>query len=325
MIIFLYGEDTFRSRKKLKELKEKFLREVDKSGHGLAVLDGSSAATMERISEAADPSSLFSKKRMLVIENFFSNKGQDIFSQALDYFKSRPGAKDDKDDNIVVFWDGISKKEKMPKAKGEFFQFLAKQKFAGEFGPLSSAEIMAWAKNELAGRGVEASREAISLLAGLSGNDLWLMSSEIEKLASYKTSGRIEVQDVAGMVKGQFDENIFALTDAISNKNKARAVELFSDQLEGGLTDFYLLNMITRQFRVLLQVRQALESGLAPKKINDLLKLHPYVVQKAINQTRNFSLETLKKIFAGLVEIDFSLKRGEADAKTLLSLMIAGL
>ncbi len=62
MIIFLYGEDTFRSRRKLNELKEKFLREVDPSGNSLTILDGEKTE-LEKINEAISPSSLLSKKK----------------------------------------------------------------------------------------------------------------------------------------------------------------------------------------------------------------------------------------------------------------------
>ena len=43
MIIFLFGADTFRSRQKLKEIKDKFLREVDSSGMNMQTLDGKTA------------------------------------------------------------------------------------------------------------------------------------------------------------------------------------------------------------------------------------------------------------------------------------------
>jgi len=334
MIIFLYGEDTFRSRAKLNELKEKFIREVDPSGNSLMVVDGG-AATMERISEAAGPSSLFSRKRMVIIENLFSSKSQVIFEQALDYFRKKEGGKI-KDDNIVIFWDSISKEEKLTKAKNELFKFLAKQKFSAAFDPLSNTEAMAWAKKEIEKKGASAGREAIATLTSLLGSDLWFVSSEIEKIINYKAAQKlslgakdgnltIETKDILNLVRGQFDENIFALTDAISNKNKALAMKLFEEQTEAGLTDFYLLSMITRQFRVLLQIRQALDSGLTQRKIINLLKLHPYVVQKGINQTRNFSLDLLKNIFSRLAEIDYLMKTGEGDVKTLLSMMIVQL
>ena len=40
MIIFLYGPDTFRSRRKLKEIKDKFIDQVDKSALNVEALDG---------------------------------------------------------------------------------------------------------------------------------------------------------------------------------------------------------------------------------------------------------------------------------------------
>lgn len=57
MIIFLYGEDTFRSRQKLKELKDKFIREVDPTGNGIVSLAGESLM-IEGLSEAIGARSL---------------------------------------------------------------------------------------------------------------------------------------------------------------------------------------------------------------------------------------------------------------------------
>src|SRR3989339_652782 len=72
MLIFLYGEDSFRSRNKLNELKEKFLREIDPQGNSLSTIDGS-MANFSQINESISPSSLFASKRMVVIENIFAN------------------------------------------------------------------------------------------------------------------------------------------------------------------------------------------------------------------------------------------------------------
>ena len=88
MIIFLYGEDTFRSRQKLKELKSKFLRDIDSSGNSLAVLGGENT-TLDRLNEIMASSSLFSKKRMIVIENIFSNKDKNIFEVLKDYLAKK--------------------------------------------------------------------------------------------------------------------------------------------------------------------------------------------------------------------------------------------
>ncbi len=330
MIIFLFGEDTFRSRRKLNELKERFLREVDPSGNSLTILDGA-AALIERINEAVSPASLLSKKRMIIIENIFLNKGKLIFSQLALYFETKKI-----EENIIVFWDGAIDEKKLSQDKKELFKSLSKVKYGQEFKALSNTEVINWTKKEVELRGGKISREALLVFTSLLGSDLWQIDSEIDKLLNYKLSqklalaanGRgttIEAEDIKNLVSGQFNERIFALTDAISNKNKKEAARLMEDQLQGGLQESYLLNMIVRQFRILLQIRQALDLGLTPRKIINLLKLHPFIVQKGVNQARNFSLNSLKDIFIQLALIDYLMKSGQADAKTMLSLFLAAI
>ncbi len=78
--------------------------------------------------------------------------------------------------------------------------------------------------------------------------------------------------------------------------------------------------MIIRQFKILLQIRQSLDSGLTTRKIMSTLKLHPFIIQKGINQVRNFSLINLKNTLNKLIEIDYLMKTGQAEAKIMLNL-----
>ena len=327
MIIFLYGEDQFRARKKLNDFKEKFFRDVDASGNSIIALSGESS-NMEKINESISASSLLTKKRMIIIENLFLNKDQLIFNQLNDYFNDRKT-----EDNIIIFLDKIGLDDKLPKYKSNLFNTLSKEKYAQEFKALSNTETTNWTKNEIEVRGGKISVSAAMELTSLLGNDLWQISNEVDKLINYKASQKlhlgdnekgtiIETDDVRKMVRGRFDENIFALTDAISARNKQSTVKLFEEQIEAGLTDIYLLNMITRQFKILMQIREALDSGHNSRKITTLLKLHPFVVQKGISQVRNFNINTLKNIFKKLIEIDYSMKSGKAEIKLMLSLLI---
>lgn len=344
MIIFLYGEDSFRSRQKLKELKDKFIKEVDPSGGSLVTIDGSTAKLGE-INEQISPSSLLVKKRMVVIEDVFLNKGQNIFEELAELLEKKKTS-----DNIIVFFDTSIKTKKvgskesimMVDAGGKekailvkpkkLFQFLVKQQFVQEFKALSNTEMATWIKREVERRGGQMSYQAINLLVSLVGNDLWQVNNEIEKLISYKLGiepklvegGKppiIEVGDVEELVRGGFDENIFALTDAISAKNKAQALKLLEEEFDGGVADVYLLTMIIRQFKILLQIRVSLDQGQTSRKMISSLKLHPFIVQKGINQVRNFSLDQLKKIISRLVEMDSKLKTGKGDMRTMLDML----
>lgn len=328
MIIFLYGEDSFSSRRKLNILKERFLKEVDSSGNSLSIIDGSTAS-LEKINELISPSSLLAEKRMVVIEDLFKNKKNDIFDQIFVYFKNKKN-----EDNIIIFWDSLGIEEKVTKNKDGLLSFLKKQKFSIPFKTLSNTEVTNWARKEVEARGGKISVQAAATLASYLGSNLWQINSEIDKLINYKAGQKlnisdnekgsiIEKEDVENMVRGNFDEKIFALTDALSAKNKALAVKLLEEQIDAGLTDEYLLSMITRQFKILLQIRQALDTGENQRKIASVLKIHPFVAQKGMVQARNFNLPVLKNIFKKLVEIDYSMKSGQGDIKSMLNLLIA--
>lgn len=326
MIIFLYGEDSFRSRLKLKELKEKFIRDVDPAGHSLTILD-EDKLSMEKINQAIGSISLLSKKRMIIIEGVFSKK-EELAGQLSEYFKNRQEAQDD---NILIFRDEIKKTEKLGKIKSQLFNFLSKQKYAQEFKAFSNIEMLNWLKKEVDARGGQITAEAASLLIALTGGDMWQLDQEIEKLVNYKKSAardektKIGTAEVKELVAGVFDDKIFALTDAISSKNKPLALKLFEEQSEFGKSDDFLLNMITRQVKILLQVRQALDSGVGIRDVSAVLKIHPFVAQKCISQVRNFNLPGLKKLLDELVRVDYLMKSGKADIKISLSLLLAKL
>ena len=336
MIIFIFGEDDFRGKQKVRELKDKFLRDVDPGGNSLSVIDGSTT-TMKEINEKVGTSSLLSSKRMVVIEDLFSNSS--ILEEAKNYFYQ----KEKEEDKVLVFWEpGIKTKKKgggkqvvtwdssgrekpLTKKASEFFTFLNKQQYVQEFPLLSRAGIAKWAQEKIEDQGLSISNRALQLLVGLTGGDLWQLQEEINKLVAYKkgnNSQEIEYQDVKMMVSGMFTDNIFALTDALSNKNSAEAVRLLEEQMESGANEHYLLTMIIRQIRILLQIRQALDKGHSSQQIAKQLKLHPFIVQKGVNQVKGFDLEKLKKALNELIEIDKALKSGQGEAKSLLDLFI---
>lgn len=333
MVIFLYGQDTFRGKRKLGEFVERFLKEVDPSGHSLTVLS-SAEATVGAIGQAAGSGSLLSRKRMLVVEQVFSRKEGQFFADLYKYLQAEPAGLAD---NIVIFWDEVSSEEKgLTKERGQLFRWLSGQKYAQEFKPLSNTELANWVREEVSSRSGDISREAATHLVALTGGDLWQIDQEIDKLVHYKAGqklglgasvvpDKIELNDVRELVMGVFDEQVFALTDALSMRNRALAAKLLEEQLRGGESEEYLLHMVTRQFKILVQVRQALDSGLTGKKIASELKLHPFVAQKSVGQVRNFSLEQLKKILLQLIDIDYLVKTGRSRPKVELGRLVARL
>ncbi len=83
--------------------------------------------------------------------------------------------------------------------------------------------------------------------------------------------------------------------------------------------------MLIRQFKILLQIRDALDANMNPSDMATRLKIHPYVAKKGAMQARNFSSAALKDYLNRLVYLDFSNKIGRGDIKTELSLLISAL
>jgi DNA polymerase-3 subunit delta len=332
MILFLHGPDDFRIKRKLSELKEKFRADVDPSGEAIVSFDGTRLA-LNDLNTAVNSGSLFVRRRMVVVENVFQNKNKEIFSTLLEYVKKEDEKNSDpKEGNILIFCDENIGAHPT-KARKELWQYLALSKFSQEFKVLTNTEINSWIKKEANRLGAEISVQVSAELASILDNDLWRIQSELEKLINYKSGmklldgGKLEIskEDIENMSKGVFDDNIFALTDAIGSKNKPLALKLFEEQMQNGTSFDYLLTMTIWQFKRLLQVRQALDLGHGSRKITTDLKIHPFVVQKSINQVRTFELDYLKNILRELVEINKKTRETGTDAKTLLGLLIVRL
>lgn len=326
MIIFLYGPDTFRSRQKLKQVKEKFIKEVDKSALNIEILDGQKLEVQEFEKAVSSPPFL-AKKRMVIIEDLISkNRGQKIQKEILEALK-----KDSLKDTVIIFWESepAAGKKSRPKISAKrsslLLSRLKKEKLAQEFNLLGQSAVYRWTGREIAARGGKIKPAALKLLTDLVGNDLWQMNSEIEKLIAFVKNKEIDVPDIENLVKNKLDEDIFKLTDALGLKNKSLALKLISDQLKSGTAPTALLSKIIWQFKNLLLVKGFIEKngqGYSNQRLGFQVGLHPFVIQKTSRQIGNHDLNNLKKIYNHLLKIDFQIKTSQAEPEVLFDLLV---
>lgn len=341
MIIFRFGPNTFLGQQNIAVLKDKFLAEVDPTGASLAELDGQNL-DFSALNNALGSGSLFAKRRMIVVKNIFLHKDKKTLAQFLEFLKT--DNQQDAVGNIIIIYDTSllqkklgakltvqqiagDKTKPLTKDQDALYKFLS-DKFAQYFGPLTDRELNDWLTKLAQKLNCQIDFKAQKILLGLVGDDLWRLNNEINKLAHYALSQQrnlIAPTDVEALVKGEIDEDIFALMDAISIKDRAAALKLLDEQIEAGSNDLYLLTMFQRQFKILLQVRAALDNGASSAQIGQTLKLHPYVLQKALSQTRNFSAAQLKTVLNKLINLDLEFKTGQATIINGLSLLISEL
>ncbi len=320
MIIFLYGQDSFRSLRLLQELKDKFRRQYDPEGVNLETLAGDDLALDILISKLGT-GSLFSQKRMLVITNIFSNKQEKAFTTLLTALEKII----DRSDLIIIFRDQSIEATKLNASAKKLFNFLKKQQYSQEFGALSPAGLNNFIREELAKYEKKISHDALSELILRTDSDPWLLSQVIKKTALASSEPVITKKEVKLYCPEKFNENFFALSDAISLKQKTKAITILEEQFLAGANHTYIIAMLIRQFKILLQIKTIAQENLSKQQIAQKLKLHPYVVTKSIGQCRNFTTEQLKYLYNSLLALDKESKSSAIDIKAELLNLIASL
>jgi DNA polymerase III subunit delta len=327
MIIFLYGEDTFRSKQKLNELKDKFSRDIDPSMLNIEELDGEKITT-ENFKQVIGTGGFLVKKRMIIVENLIGkNKNKKTQEEVVGVIKKieERGVVSDKqkDDNIIIFWEelGVATKDyKSKKLSGELYEYLKECKYVFEFLQLDNIKLASWIRQKFNLKEKEIKPEAVNLLVSLVGSDMWKLNNEINKLVA---GGDIiiEIDKIKELVSENFNDNIFELTDAVAEKNKKTFLYLLERHLRSGADSSYLLSMLTRQFRILLQAKSILEED-PYANLSTELKIPFFVEKKIKNQAGKYSLDQLKKIYGQLVAIDIELKTSYFDPELLFYKLI---
>jgi DNA polymerase-3 subunit delta len=313
MIIFLYGDDTYRSKKKILEIKEKFIKDVDQKGLNILELDGETM-TLDIFHSAISPSSLFAKRRLIIVNDFLKNKSKNLKNELLDVLP-----KYQEDGTIIIFY------EKTSKCEGEFYSYLKKQKFCQEFKTLNQSEIKKWIHEMLTKSGYSLLPKAENLLLSYVGKDLAALENEINKLQSYCQGNIITDRDVKTLVKGKYDDVIFHLTDELSTKKTENVYRLLSDQINSGANEMYLITMLGKHLRLLIVIQ---ELSQHPRPLNTFtlasqLGEHPFVVKKAFSQAKSFRHEELIRLYTAIAKAEELLKTGEGDARTWIEMSLS--
>lgn len=322
MIIFFYGPDTYRSRQKVNELKDKFTNEIDKNSQSLVVLNGATT-NLKEIGEKINTGSLFVKKRMVVIENIFENKSDKLLGDLADFLKKKEKEQTE-DGDIIIFKDDLLEEKKLKKERLKLLSFLKEQKYVQEFKNLSGVALKDFITDLAKKSNRQIESAAIEELVKRTDSDLWRIVSELNKISMLvKEKETITLNLIKEQIASVYDENVFSLMDAISTRNKKLALTILEEQYLAGLSDDYILSMLIRQFKILFQIKNAVSSNFSPLQIANELKLHSYVVKKSLGQAQGFSLEELQSRLNKLIDLDLANKTGQKELKSELLLFIA--
>jgi DNA polymerase-3 subunit delta len=329
MLYVLYGRDDFSLREELARIKG----ELDSDGmlsSNTDVLDGREVGP-EQLMAICDTMPFLSAHRLVVVEGLLKRFDPPE--------RPRRGARAARGGSTEALerWQGLAEyAQRMPdtatlvlvdeELSADNNPLLKALKSAGqvrEFRPLRPGAVLQWILERAQNQGIDISPAAARLLADLVGNNLWVLASELEKLAAYAQGRRIEGADVRALVSEARQVNIFAMVDAIVERRAAVALRLLRQLTTAGAEGSYLLAMVVRQYRFIIQARELMTAGLSTQEIGQRLGVaSEFVLQRILDQAQRYSLSRLKAAYRRLLEADAGVKRGHYGEEMALELLV---
>ncbi|WP_028588721.1 DNA polymerase III subunit delta [Paenibacillus massiliensis] len=208
---------------------------------------------------------------------------------------------------FVVYADKLDERKKLVK----------QLKSAGvvlHFSPLGSDDLLQWISHKAQEQQVMLDTSTAELLIRYAGTGLETLAAEIDKLCLYAgRGGTVSSSDIEELVPRSTEQNVFVMVEELANLRIQNALAIFYELLKQREEPIKIAALITRQFRIMLQVKELMRQNYSQQQIAGQLSLHPYAVKIAGEQARRFSLQQLSSMLHELAELDYRMKSGQID------------
>lgn len=303
MLLLIHGENKYLSTEKLEKL-------LAKETH--IIVQADEVVDLGELLASQQNYSIFgNEKQVIVLKNLSKNKKKTLMNQLVEYLAKT------KDINIVIFED--TKFD----ARSKLYKFIKKEGIVEYNEHFGQSKMISWIASEFSKRNIQVDNKFILKMLGKAGTNEEQVMNEIEKLSLLlKYEGRNELVDLDLEVvsEGEREVVIWDLLDSVTDRNSKKTVELINEIMQTNYDFPYVSTMLAKQLKLLylLKSRRITEDDLKTK-----LGIHPFTISKAKNKLYKFEEERLKKLFAKLASLDFSVKQGKIDAKLGLIMLFA--
>lgn len=188
---------------------------------------------------------------------------------------------------------------------------------------LNEQELINWVKERAKASGIEFTQEAIDLMLALVGTNLFMLTSEVDKLALYASDNeKIDTEIVEKLVARSLEQNVFALIDKVVQRKLDEALRIYYDLLKQNEEPIKILALIAGQFRLIYQVKELSRRGYGQQQIASYIKIHPFRVKLAASQAGKFTDEELTAFMNLLADADYQMKTGGMNKSLLVEMLL---
>jgi len=298
-IYLFFGEDTYSAHKKMRFWRTEFEKK-----HGgdinIETLEGKPLiANNFRSNIQSAP--FLADKRLVIIKDFLSKGNKEEQKKIAGILE------EDLPSSCVVLFIEYA----MPDKRMALYKKINKVGYPEEFKALMGPELMKWIQKQAQKIGLVITPQIASYIGDQTGSNLWNLSNELEKLKTYGLENEITKDVIDNLIHPNLSTSIFKLTDYLAHRNAKGSIKTLDILLESGEDIMKIIFMIVRHFRILIQVKDLMDRKNSKSEIIGKIKEHPYTISTAMQQSPNFSLDTLRKIYEALLQIDIGIKTGK--------------
>lgn len=313
MVYILYGTIEYLIKKQIDTIiQDNQIDQVSISKYNLA------NESLRDIMNDAESISLFAEKKAIIVENAYIFTGstnkklpeQDttLLEKYLENINS---------ETILIF---IVNSEKLDERK-KITKLMKKNGIVKEFNHIDTIQVV---KNLFEDHQIK--EDVIRFFIERVGDNILLLSSEIEKIKLYKDEDKIITkEDIEQLTAKSLEINNFKLIDAIISKNKVLALNLYQERLKLNEEPIAIIIALANQIRIMYQVKELYFMGHTEHDIASILNIHPYRVKLASQNARKYDSNTLLKYLEELADLDINIKTGNIDKELGLEMFILGI
>src|ERR1039458_2993969 len=199
-----------------------------------------------------------------------------------------------------------------------------------ELARVNEDDAMRWVAATAQEQGARVDPDAARELVDALGADMMMISSELEKLLLYTSGrGRITLGDVETMVLSAKQRSLYELTDAISARDRAKALALLQGLLnsadageDAAIGNLYMLARTFRQMLVILE-KNVRDSRAIWQALWQGFRMPPFAADDLIRQARRYkSRKELTRALRLIARADLELRSSPPDKRLVLERLV---
>lgn len=305
--VYVSGKESFFRRRFMRAVRDHYRsREYE-----IEVLDASVVKGRDVV-ETLDSTSLFARKKLVIIQNAEKLKGK---QKALMEYLQDPA-----EDVVAAFEANPPKSAEKPTTP--FCKALEEAAVTYIAKPLNGnkGEVEKWLQKEAGDKGYTLPQGFARAIYNATGDDLFALHNVLGKVLIHADDTVVEKADLVAVVTRTATNDTFDLTNAYNRRDLKACLHLVGAYYhQDDNPSLLIVSTLLNHLDKLIRAKSLLAYGLDPKDAASVLGMHPWVFQnKLYPHLRDFDLDKLIGSYGDMCKVDMLVKGSNLEPRVLI-------